>query len=970
MLKWLGNLRDSNEREIQRLQPLVDKINALEPDYAALDADALRAKTDEFRARLAAQTAELESHLAARRAEESEALTEQAETDDASEKELIERRLAHLRENINGLIEDIRQEKLKGLDGLLPEAFAAVREAAKRNLGQRHYDVQLVGGMILHQGKIAEMRTGEGKTLVATLPLYLNALAGEGCHLATVNDYLARRDPYWMGPIYHALGLAVASIYPTQTSDEQSPARLYDVSHDSGDPRWRHFKPVSRAEAYRADITYGTSAEFGFDFLRDNMVSDIAQRVQRQLHYSIVDEIDNLLIDEARTPLIISAPDVEAGKKYLIFAKLVRRLKIERDYEVKEKERTVEPTDEGYSRVEELLEREKLLQEGSLYDTANVDLMRHLRNALSAKETFRRDRDYVVTPEREVVIVDEFTGRLMVGRRYSEGLHQAIEAKEGVPVQEETKTYATVTIQNYFRMYRKLAGMTGTAVTEAEEFHKIYKLDVVVVPTHRPMIREDHPDLIYRDEKSKFRAVAEEVEALHQAEHPVLIGTVSIEKSEALAAGLKKRGIPHRVLNAKQHTEEAEIIAGAGKPGMVTIATNMAGRGVDIVLGGKQPDAPEQWEYPDAAVYNSKLRAYETEKADWQMSHQRVIASGGLHVVGTERHEARRIDNQLRGRAGRQGDPGQTRFFVSLEDDVMRRFGGERIQQIMGWAGLGDDVAIENSMVSKAIENAQTRVEGYHFDMRKHLVEYDDVINRHREVIYGERDKILRGVDLKANIRDMLHDELGRSVMEHAPDDHGIDWDTESMYQAAAALLPLPPELTPDTLAEMKREEIIAAFQEAADRRYDAQEAELTAAALRGWERRVMLGNLDSLWMEHLTAMEYMRQGIGLQSLAQRDPLVAYKREGHQQFQNLLMAIRYEVAHTIGRSILHPTIVRREAPPTGPSPMAPALPGSLNVKARAKPAAPATATGKSKKVGRNEPCPCGSGKKYKHCCGG
>ena len=888
MLKWLGGLRDSNEKEIRRLDPLVAKIGALEPDFQALSDDALRAKTDDFRACLTSETAELTRHLAEHRAEETTVIEDQRNVTDTSEREILARQLSHLGENIAGLEKDIRDTRLECLDDLLPEAFAAVREAARRTLGQRHYDVQLVGGMILHQGKISEMRTGEGKTLVATLPLYLNGLAGEGCHLATVNDYLARRDPYWMGPIYHALGLTVASIFPTQAGGEYAPALLYDPKHDSGDPRWPHFNPASRAEAYRADITYGTSAEFGFDYLRDNMVIELERRVQRRLHYAIVDEIDNLLIDEARTPLIISAPDQEAGKRYQTFAKLVKKLRLNTDYEITEKERAVEVGDEGYARIEDLLAREGLLQEGSLYDAFNVDLMRHLRNALSAKETYRRDRDYVVNPKREVVIVDEFTGRLMVGRRYSEGLHQAIEAKEGVPVQEESKTHATVTIQNYFRMYTKLAGMTGTAITEAEEFHKIYKLDVVTVPTHRPMVRQDQPDMIYRDEAAKFRAVVEDVRELNRAEQPVLIGTVSIEKSELLSKQLKKQGVKHRVLNAKQHTAEAEIIAEAGKPGAVTIATNMAGRGVDIVLGGKQPEPPEKWQYPEDGAYRAAEKEYEKERAAWQTRHEMVVASGGLQVVGTERHEARRIDNQLRGRAGRQGDPGLSKFFVSLEDDVIKRFGGERVQQIMDWAGLGDDVAIENRIVSKAIENAQVRVEGYHFDMRKHLVEYDDVINRHREVIYAERDKLLRGVDLKANVLDMVHGELEGAVMNHAADEHGIDWDTEGMWQEAGAIMPLPPDLTPRTMAEMKREEIAARLRKHAVSLYETRETEITTETLRNWERRVMLGTLDSLWMEHLTAMEYMRQGIGLQSLAQRDPLVAYKREGHTQFQQLL----------------------------------------------------------------------------------
>jgi preprotein translocase subunit SecA len=604
MFKWLGGLIDSNEKELKRLESAVDRINGLEPEFERLSDAELRAKTDEFKSRL---------------------------RDGSS------------------------------LDELLPEAFAAVREAAKRTIHQRHFDVQLIGGIVLHQGKIAEMKTGEGKTLVATLPLYLNSLAGEGCHLVTVNDYLSRRDAYWMAPIYHALGVSIASIYPQQNPSEHMPSRLYDPGFDSGDSRWQHYRPVSRREAYQADITYGTSAEFGFDYLRDNMAVDKSQYVQRQLNYAIVDEVDNLLIDEARTPLIISAPDVEATQKYQIFAGLVTRLQPTVDYIVKEKERTVEPTDAGYANVEKMLKREGLLKSSDLYDPDNADLHRHLANALNAKELYRRDREYMVK-DGEVLIVDEFTGRLMYGRRYSEGLHQAIEAKEHVKVQQESRTYATITIQNYFRMYKKLSGMTGTAATEAEEFHKIYKLEVVAIPTYKPMVRKDTKDQIYKDEATKYRAVARDIEKLHQEKRPVLVGTVSIEKSELLSDMLTRRGVPHQVLNAKQHEKEAGIIAQAGQPGSVTVATNMAGRGVDIILGGNPEGRDEK---------------------EWQREHEKVVELGGLHIIGTERHEARRIDNQLRGRAGRQGDPGSSRFYVSLEDDIVRRFGCDRVKGIM-----------------------------------------------------------------------------------------------------------------------------------------------------------------------------------------------------------------------------------------------------------------------------------------------
>jgi len=592
MFKWLGGIGDSNEKELKRLQPIVDAINQLEPDFKKLSDDGLRAKTDEFKARI---------------------------------------------------------QKGSSLDELLPEAYAAVREAAGRTIGQRHFDAQLMGGIVLHQGKIAEMKTGEGKTLVATLSLYLNSLTGKGCHLVTVNDYLARRDPYWMGPIYHALGVSVASIYPMQNPDEHTPTRLYDPDHDSGDSRWQHFRTIPRQEAYQADITYGASSEFGFDYLRDNMVVDLSQYVQRPLNYAIVDEVDYLLIDEARTPLIISAPDVEAGRLYQIFARLIPGLKKDVDYTVDEKTRAVSLTDNGITSTERMLKREGLLKTPNLYDPANADLHRYLRNALNAREVYRRDHQYVVK-DGQVIIVDEFTGRLMYGRRYSDGLHQAIEAKERVKVQQESRTYATITIQNYFRMYEKLAGMTGTALTEAEEFHKIYKLEVMVIPTNKPMVRQDLPDYIYKDEESKFKAVVREIEQLHKEGRPVLIGTVSIENSEYLSDLLKKRGVPHEVLNAKEHTKEGEIVAQAGQPGAVTVATNMAGRGVDIILGGN-PEGKEEKE--------------------WQKAHQQVLEPGGLHIIGTERHEARRIDNQLRGRAGRQGDPGSSRFYISLEITTM-----------------------------------------------------------------------------------------------------------------------------------------------------------------------------------------------------------------------------------------------------------------------------------------------------------
>jgi preprotein translocase subunit SecA len=879
MFKFLSGLVDSNEKELKRLQPKVDRINELEPEFKKLSDAEIKAKTDEFKARL---------------------------KDGSS------------------------------LNDLLPEAFAAVREAALRTIGQRHFDVQLTGGITLHQGKIAEMKTGEGKTLVATLPLYLNSLTGRGCHLITVNDYLARRDPYWMAPIYHALGISVASIYPMQDPDEHTPSRIYDPDYVADDSRWPHFRPISRKEAYQADITYGTSSEFGFDYLRDNMVNNLNQCVQRPLYYGIVDEVDNLLIDEARTPLIISGPAEESGERYQIFARLVPRLRVEEDYVIDEKSRTVSLTDNGMSNMERMLKREGLLKSPNLYDPANQSLTHFLNNALRAQAVYKRDRDYVVK-DGEVIIVDEFTGRLMYGRRYSEGLHQAIEAKEHVKVQRETMTFATITIQNYFRMYEKLGGMTGTAATEAEEFYKIYKLEVTTIPTNKPMIREDLSDQIYQTEEAKFRAVVREIKRLHEQETPVLIGTVSIEKSEYLSDLLKRQGITCKVLNAKEHTKEGEIIARAGEPGAVTVATNMAGRGVDIILGGN----------PEGNGGNN-----------WQAKHDKVIERGGLHIVGTERHEARRIDNQLRGRAGRQGDPGNSCFFLSLEDDIMRRFGGDRIKGFMAWAGVDEDTPIENALVTKAITDVQKRVEGYHFDMRKHLVEYDDVVNKHRELIYEERRKILGGADLKVNILSMVTGEIKGIVASRLGDQHGIDWDISSLLTDANAVFPLPPSFNEKALAAMSPKEIEEQLIEMAGDLYEEREKEIGADKMRVLERLVMLQVIDRLWIEHLTTMEHMRLQAGWQTLRQTRSVDAYKRSGYEQFQMLLDTIQHDVAHTI----YHVRIEQREAPRPQPSPMAKAAVGSAGT------VKPKAATG-SKKIGRNEPCPCGSGKKYKHCCG-
>ena len=915
MLKWLSGLIDSNEKELKRLQPLVDQINLLEPEFEKLTDAELRAKTDEFKARL---------------------------------------------------------QDGEGLDELLPEAYAAVREAAKRTIGQRHFDVQLIGGIVLHQGKIAEMRTGEGKTLVATLPLYLNALTGQGCHLVTVNDYLAKRDCHWMGTIYHALGIRVACVNAQQTPDNPAPSYIYDPSYEAEGQKWHFLHPITRQGAYAADITYGTNNEFGFDYLRDNMVLDLSQCVQRLLNYAIVDEVDNILIDEARTPLIISGAAEEATQKYYTFAHLVSRFAKDEDYEIAERERTVKPTEAGIGKMEEMLKSAGLLKGVSLYDDiANYPLVGYFESALKAYALFKRDRDYVVK-DGQVIIVDEFTGRLMFGRRYSEGLHQAIEAKERVKIQRESVTLATITFQNYFRLYQKLAGMTGTAATEAEEFHKIYKLEVVAIPTNKPLARTEHRDQVYKDEKAKFGAVAREIEQLHNQGRPVLIGTTSIEKSENLSDLLKRKGVIAQVLNAKNHEKEAGIIAQAGHLGAVTVATHMAGRGVDIILGGNPEEMTQGKlrregfdlsEIPAIGWYEA-LRMLERDEdplakypshwaevlkqtfAECRRDHQKVVELGGLHIVGTEHHEARRIDNQLRGRAGRQGDPGSSRFYASLEDEVVRRFGGDRVKGLMQWAGMDENTPIEHPMVTKAITNAQVQTEGYNFDIRKHLVEYDDVVNNHREVIYAERKKIMSGADLKANIISMVQDKIQDLVDAHF--DHNLgELDLSGLLEDVSAILPPPPQHVIATLNEVKGKQsrsdgkqIIEKLSDYSIDFYDQREQEMGPDSMRIVERLVMLRVIDKLWMEHLTAMEHMRQGIGLRAAGQQDPLAVYKREGHVLFDSLLAGIRHDVVH----SIYHVGITKE--PP------------------RKKQAVVA-----GRKVGRNDPCPCGSGKKYKHCCG-
>ncbi|HUC87336.1 MAG TPA: preprotein translocase subunit SecA [Candidatus Saccharimonadales bacterium] len=792
---------DPDAREISRAQLKVNQANALEPKIAKL--------TD---AKLKAQTVALRKQL----------------TDGAR------------------------------MTDILPEAFATVREAASRSIGQRHYDVQLVGGVVLHEGKIAEMRTGEGKTLVATAPTYLNALESKGVHVVTVNDYLARRDAGWMAQVYHALGMTTGVIVPEATFGVA--AYLYDPEYNddsADDERLKHLRPVSRREAYAADITYGTNNEFGFDYLRDNMVSNAPMMVQRPLNYAIVDEVDSILIDEARTPLIISAPAEESTDKYVQFARLARQLKPEEDYVVDEKLKAVSITDEGITKLE------KALGVDNVYEAGMIEDVHHVEQSLKAEALFERDRDYVVR-DGEIIIVDEFTGRLMHGRRYSEGLHQAIEAKEGVEIRKESLTLATVTFQNYFRLYQKLAGMTGTAATEAEEFSKIYELEVTTIPTHQPMVRIDHPDRIYRTEMGKFAAVVADVKERHEKGQPVLLGTVSISKNEVLSDLLRAAGVPHEVLNAKNNQEEAGIVAAAGQKGAVTLATNIAGRGTDIVLG------------------------------------EGVDKLGGLHVVGTERHESRRIDNQLRGRSGRQGDPGSSRFYVSLEDDLMRIFGGERVAGLMQTLGLDDAVPLESSVVSRSLESAQKKVEGHNFDIRKQLVEYDDVMNKHREAIYGRRRRALTSENLRPEIEPMLAAEFNDLVTAHT-DTRTSLIEIDKVIEQVAAIIPLDDTITKRLKAADPRD-VTTVLTEYAHQLYDAREVQFTPPHMRLMERLIYLQVLDRLWIEHLEAMDRLREGIGLRAIGQRDPLVEYKNEGFRLFKRLVSLMEAEIAASILRA--------------------------------------------------------------------
>ena len=820
--------------------------------------------------------------------------------------------------------------KGRSLDELLPDAFAAVREAAKRTLGQRHFDVQLLGGIVLHQGKIAEMRTGEGKTLVATLPAFLNSISGEGVHVVTVNDYLAKRDAEWMGVIYNTLGVSVSAL-------QHDYAYLFHP--DTFDGKQVAGKQVSRKEAYESDITYGTNNDFGFDYLRDNMVDVAERRVQRDRSFAIVDEVDNILVDEARTPLIISGPSQQNPSEYSKYAKIVPSLREEEDYSVEEKHRSVSLTQNGIGKIE------KFLKVDNLYDADNFGQVHFVENAVRAEVIYKKDREYVVK-DGKVIIVDEFTGRLMDGRRYSDGLHQAIEAKENITVQRESVTYATITLQNYFRLYSKLSGMTGTAATEAEEFWKIYKLEVLSVPTNNPVMRSDHGDLIYRDQAAKYNAVVREIKSRVDIGQPVLVGTTDIDRSEILSGLLKKQGIKHEVLNAKQHDREATIVAQAGKPGAVTVATNMAGRGTDIVLGGS-------------------LDLAEGDTVQWEKDHDHVLNVGGLLIIGTERHEARRIDNQLRGRSGRQGDPGETRFYCSLDDDLVRRFGGDRIQTIMDWAGMDDETPIENKMISRSIEGAQVKVESFHFDMRKNLVEYDDVVNSHRDIIYEQRDAVLDGVELRPKIQRMIEGECEAVIGEGMSSAATENWDIESVIADIQRIIPLPAELTdPEYVFNTGQKNYSEQVLDHVEKIYNNFEAVLGDENARSVEKYIMLRTIDANWVQHLTAMENLRQGISLQAVGQRDPLVMYKKDGHELFQNLQTKIIDDVVHTIFRTgtPIDPELgTQTVATPKVTNQPKPVFKTNNSSKMVSKPTGP--------KVGRNEQCPCGSGKKYKRCCG-
>jgi len=881
-------MRAGEGRVLRELSKIVDVVNAHEPRISALSDSELREQTDLFKARY-----------------------------------------------VNG----------ESLDDLMPEAFAVVREAAKRTLGQRHYDVQLMGGAALHKGNIAEMRTGEGKTLVATLPSYLNALAGRGVHVVTTNDYLAERDSEWMGRIHRFLGLRVGVILANMT-------------------------PAERREAYFADITYGTNNEFGFDYLRDNMAWSLEECVQRDHFFAVVDEVDSILIDEARTPLIISGPADKATKWYVEFANLVGKLQRDVHYEIDEKKKTLGILEEGVTKVEELL------QIGNLYEAANTPMIGYLNNAVRAKELFKRDKDYVVM-NGELLIVDEHTGRMLAGRRYSEGLHQALEAKERIEIKDENQTLATITLQNYFRLYEKLSGMTGTAMTEASEFQQIYKLGVVPIPTNRSMVRIDQADLVYKSEAGKFIAVTADIVEKHRKGQPVLVGTVSVEKSEELSAFLRKAGVAHEVLNAKHHEREAAIIARAGVKGAVTVATNMAGRGTDIMLGGN-PEFMADFELQRKGISPvDNAEEYEKawpeeiarQKAAVAVGHEEVIALGGLYVLGTERHESRRIDNQLRGRSGRQGDPGESRFYLSLQDELMRRFNSGMVERFLSAAGIPEDVPIESKMVSNAIRSAQTQVESQNFEMRKNVLKYDDVMNRQRQVVYGERRMVLEGADIEDQIATFVSDTLTAYVGAATAAGYAEDWDLETLWNALKTIYPI--SFTVEELvnrvgsrAALDADYLSAAIVEDCKAAYIKREESLGAEVMRELERKVLLSVLDRKWREHLYEMDYLQEGIGLRAMAQRDPLVEYQREGFDLFSAMMDAIKEEIAGFLFN--IEVTVEESNQKVSGAGLEAKSLP-TTGLQYTAADESGVKTTGD---VSRNAPCPCGSGKKYKRCHGG
>jgi preprotein translocase subunit SecA len=876
-----------NERELKRIQPIVQRINQIEPQILPLSDDQLRAKTSGFRERI---------------------------------------------------------DRGELLEEILPEAFAVVREAARRTLGERHFDVQLIGGIVLHEGKIAEMATGEGKTLVATLPAYLNTLKGEGVHIVTVNDYLAKRDSEWMGAIYRLLGLSVGVIL-----------------HELNDQE--------RKKAYGCDITYGTNNEFGFDYLRDNMKFSIEDYVQRDLNYAIVDEVDSILIDEARTPLIISGPAEESTDKYYKINRIIPSLKQGNDYQLEEKSHTAFLTEEGIFHVEKLLHVE------NLYDPRNIETLHHVNQGLRAHTLFKRDVDYVVK-DGQVVIVDEFTGRLMPGRRWSDGLHQAVEAKENVRIENENQTLATVTFQNYFRMYRKLAGMTGTADTEAAEFRKTYNLDVVVIPTNMPLIRTNYPDVIYKSEEEKFRAAVREIEELHRSGRPVLVGTISIEKSEGLSHLLKKRGIPHNVLNAKHHEREAEIIAQAGRVGAVTLSTNMAGRGTDILLGGNLKFLAKTM-VDEKADGEAIQKASEKALAIVQKEKEKVIELGGLHVLGTERHEARRIDNQLRGRSGRQGDPGSSRFYLSLEDDLLRIFGSERISSIMDRLGIEEDQPIEHRLVTKAIENAQRRVEAHNFEIRKHLLEYDNVMNQQREVIYSQRREVLAGEDLKDSVIEMIEEQAEGIVDLYADEKaHPEDWDLKGLqdvvYQQFSFRWAVPSEEEAGTTRfrdGLNRERLKELLLQRVKDVYQKKEEEFGEATLRYLEKVIMLQSVDYHWKDHLLAVDQLKEGIGLRGYGQKDPRIEYQKEAYEMFLEMLERIKKDTVEKLfAIQIAKEEEVKEMKAERKQTFILSRGEAAQSAGGETEDGKGVTVRREGKKVGRNDPCPCGSGKKYKKCC--